>query len=260
MWNRRLGILASLALLAGGWLTAVALAAEEEDINVRVQKKIAIDCDDGDSDCGHRLIFIDDDSVVKRLRLAGPNIVWSDAHRALTHLVHHDGKGGYLGIMLSELTPELRGHFGVTEDAGVMVSKVVDDTPASRAGLLVGDIITAVDGEAVRSSRSLARAIRRHEEGTIVDLEVFRDGQVQILSPAIEERTGGGQAFRIHCGDDEDCDFDIDFDFDFHHDFNFDCGGERCNVEIDCDDGDCKCLIDGEEAECRDLRQFNLRD
>src|SRR5215475_13923485 len=59
---------------------------------------------------------------------------------------------GYLGTALMDLTPELRTHFGVPEEAGVMVSRVESGSPAEKAGLKVGDILTRVDGAAVKSS------------------------------------------------------------------------------------------------------------
>src|SRR5258708_4887988 len=61
-------------------------------------------------------------------------------------------KRGYLGVELTELTPELRAHFGAPQDTGVMVARVVAGSPADKAGLKVGDIITSLDGKAVESS------------------------------------------------------------------------------------------------------------
>ena len=52
-----------------------------------------------------------------------------------------DHSGKVLGVGLTDLTPELREHFGVGGDAGVMISRVVEDSPAAKAGLRVGDII-----------------------------------------------------------------------------------------------------------------------
>jgi membrane-associated protease RseP (regulator of RpoE activity) len=96
--------------------------------------------------------------------------------------------GGYLGVELTELTPELRLHFGVPDDRGVMIGRVEDDSPATAAGLAVGDIVTAIDGEPVESSWDLSLAVRRHDGGDAVDLEVWRDGRALDLTATLDER------------------------------------------------------------------------
>lgn len=94
----------------------------------------------------------------------------------------------HLGVRLVDLTPELRTHFGVPEEVGVMVSSVAEDSPASRAGIQIADIIAAVDGEPVRRSFELAHRIRGHEDGDTVDLETWRDGKVLSLTAVLEQR------------------------------------------------------------------------
>lgn len=95
---------------------------------------------------------------------------------------------GYLGVGLTELSPELRAHFGATEDAGVMVSSVEDGSPADKAGLKVGDIIASVDGKDVKSSWDVRAQIRELKEGEQVPLLVYRDGKAQNLSATIAMR------------------------------------------------------------------------
>jgi hypothetical protein len=95
---------------------------------------------------------------------------------------------GYLGIGLTELTPELRTHFGVPEEAGVMVSKVEPGSPAEKAGIKVGDILTRVDGNAIKSSWDITARIRKLDDGQQVPLEVWRNGKAQNVSAAIVER------------------------------------------------------------------------
>jgi len=98
------------------------------------------------------------------------------------------GGRGYLGTGLTEITPELRTHFGVKGDAGVLVSKVEPGSPAEKAGIRVGDVITAVDGVDVKSSWDLRGKIRKGEDGQTVPIEVWRNGKVQTVTAAIEER------------------------------------------------------------------------
>lgn len=95
---------------------------------------------------------------------------------------------GFLGVQLMSLTPELRVHFGLSEDVGVMVAKVEANSPAEQAGVQVGDILTELDGETVDSSRKLARYVRRKEEGDTVSLGLWRDGGAQTVFVTIAER------------------------------------------------------------------------
>src|SRR5215210_4693659 len=95
---------------------------------------------------------------------------------------------GFLGVGLTELTPELRAHFGVPEDAGVMVSSVEDGSPADKAGLKVGDIIASLDGKDVKSGWDVRSQIRDFKEGEQVPMTVYRDGKAQNLSATITLR------------------------------------------------------------------------
>ena len=86
---------------------------------------------------------------------------------------------GRIGIRMQPLTPELRDHFGAPSDRGVLVSDVEADRPAARAGLAVGDVVTAVDGEPVTTPSFLAREVRRAPSGKKLSLTVIRDGEEQ---------------------------------------------------------------------------------
>lgn len=100
------------------------------------------------------------------------------------------GTRGYLGVHVIELTPELRRHFSVPEEFGVLVSKVEDGSPAAQAGVEVGDVLVAVDGEPIAGSWDLRRAVGPKRQGESASVEVVRDGRARELSATLEERQG----------------------------------------------------------------------
>ncbi len=95
---------------------------------------------------------------------------------------------GFLGVQLTELTPELRKHFGVGEESGVLIGHVEEHSPADKAGVQVGDILTRVDDQAIEGSWDVSRAVRPKKDGETVALEIVRDGRAQQLTATLAER------------------------------------------------------------------------
>jgi hypothetical protein len=95
---------------------------------------------------------------------------------------------GYLGVGLMDLTPELRTHFGVPEESGLMVSKVESGSPAEKAGIKVGDILTRLDGKAAGTSFEVRHRIRSADEGAQTSIELWRGGKVQTVTATLEKR------------------------------------------------------------------------
>lgn len=102
--------------------------------------------------------------------------------------IDRDGRRGYLGIQLIEMTPELREHFGAPRDAGVLVGGVEKDSPAAKAGVQVGDIVTAADGERIESTHDLSHAVRARKAGETVKLDLSRDRAKKQLTVTVAER------------------------------------------------------------------------
>jgi C-terminal processing protease CtpA/Prc len=100
----------------------------------------------------------------------------------------HPARQGYLGIQLIEMTPELRAHYGAPRSAGVLVGGVEAESPASKAGLEVGDIITKVDGESIESTQDLSGTVRAKKAGDTVTIEVSRNRASKSLTATIAER------------------------------------------------------------------------
>jgi len=87
--------------------------------------------------------------------------------------------GRRLGVEVDALSNQLAQYFGVKE--GVLVRSVTDGTPASRAGLKAGDVITSVDGQPTRSREDLVRALRdaRDDELTITIVRDRKESSVK---------------------------------------------------------------------------------
>jgi len=98
------------------------------------------------------------------------------------------GRRGFIGVSLMEITPELRVHYGAPKDAGVLVSDVQTDTPAAKAGLEVGDVITAVDGTRVAWTGDVSRRIRSRKAGETVQFDVVRERAPRKLTVTVGER------------------------------------------------------------------------
>ena len=86
--------------------------------------------------------------------------------------VFNTGNYRRIGIGTQTLTKQLAEYFGVSE--GILVTSVNDNSPAAKAGLKAGDVITAVDGEKVSSPGDLSRAIGKKQDGPVT-LTVVRD-------------------------------------------------------------------------------------
>jgi serine protease Do len=93
---------------------------------------------------------------------------------------------GWLGVGIQPVTPDLAKSFGRAETAGVLVSSVSEGSPAERAGLKPGDIITEYDGRKVERASDLPRAVAGTPVGREVRLSVIRDGKPVTLSARIE--------------------------------------------------------------------------
>jgi len=130
-------------------------------------------------------------------------------------------EGGYLGVSTIELSDQLAEYFSV--DDGVLVSEVESDSPAEKAGLKAGDIITAVDDNEIDSPSRLREAIRKHSEGDEVLIAVVRKGDKQEFTAKLDETTDSNtfgnnqffQQFHNMPGMDQFRMFKFDTDEDF---------------------------------------------
>ncbi len=99
------------------------------------------------------------------------------------------GNSRRIGVSTMQLTKQLADYFGITSGKGVLVTTVVDDGPAAKAGVKAGDVITAIEGEAVDSPGDLSRVINRKKEGD-VSLTIIRNKAQQTIRVTPREGSG----------------------------------------------------------------------
>lgn len=85
--------------------------------------------------------------------------------------------GNYIGVQLQELDADLASYFQADPNAGVLVARVEDDSPASKAGIRSGDIIAQFNGEKVDSADDVRRMLDKLDEKESADLTVLRHGK-----------------------------------------------------------------------------------
>jgi serine protease Do len=110
----------------------------------------------------------------------------SIASKVVAQLKEHGSVArGWLGVEMQPITPALAKAMGRSDHDGVIVDKVMADSPAAVADLRQGDVVTAVDGNVVKGSRELAMTVAGLEKGSTAKLTVWRDGKERTIDVKI---------------------------------------------------------------------------
>lgn len=99
--------------------------------------------------------------------------------------------GSWLGVETHEVTSENAKTLKLNAERGVVIGKVIPDSPAAKAGLKENDVVTEINGQQVEGTSQFRRLIREIPAGRTVQLGVWRDGRAQNISAALaksEER------------------------------------------------------------------------
>jgi len=94
----------------------------------------------------------------------------------------------YLGVAVSDLTPQVSNRFGVSAESGALIAKVEPGGPADGAGIRAGDVVTGLDSTDIRSSGDLLSALRQYQPGDKVELTILRDSQESTFDLRLGER------------------------------------------------------------------------
>ena len=116
----------------------------------------------------------------------------SDGDDNLQVLVN--GGGSWLGAGISEVTSEKVKAFKLPAERGVVLGKIVPESPAAKAGLKENDVVTEINGQRVEGTEEFRRMIREIPSGRTAQFVVWRDGRSQSISVTLgksEIRHGG---------------------------------------------------------------------
>ena len=94
----------------------------------------------------------------------------------------------FLGVELRDLTPQIAAEFAIPVDEGILVFSVVPDSGASRSGMEPGDVLTAIDGESLRTIEDFLRVLRNRKPADTIVVELVRGQDVRELEATLTDR------------------------------------------------------------------------
>ncbi len=96
-----------------------------------------------------------------------------------------DQGGSWLGVETKEVTAEKAKDLKLSAERGALIGKVLEDSPAAKAGLKDGDVVTEINGQRVEGTAQFRRMIREIPAGRTVQLSVWRDGRSQTIAATL---------------------------------------------------------------------------
>ncbi len=93
----------------------------------------------------------------------------------------------WLGVLIQDVTRELAESFGMKQPEGALIAQVMPDSPAQRAGIQVGDVITRFNDKAIENSADLPYLVGRSRVGSKAPVAVLREGKARTLTLTLAE-------------------------------------------------------------------------
>jgi len=125
--------------------------------------------------------------LVNGVALAIPtNIAWS-----IAETLAQQGyiKRGYLGISSQQVQLPAPQRAGLTQEQGLLIVRVDEDSPAEKGGLLLGDVLVTLDGQPVSEAEDLQALLTSKRVGKAIAIEVIRGGTLQTLQVTVGQRS-----------------------------------------------------------------------
>ncbi len=107
-------------------------------------------------------------------------------------------KRAHLGVQMQDITPQLAQAFNIKSEYGAVVTNIAADSAAAEAGLKIGDIVTAVDGNRLMNADSLRNSVGLLMVGQTIEIEILRDGKNKALKATVKETPKQAQHGDVH--------------------------------------------------------------
>lgn len=116
--------------------------------------------------------------------------VASNLAKQVSRSLKADGvvKRGYLGVQVRELDAEVANRLGVANGTGIVISDVFENTPAAKAGIQAGDVLTSIAGKVIKDGKALQHTVASLPIGQASEAVVVRDGKTVTLNVTVEEQ------------------------------------------------------------------------
>ena len=110
------------------------------------------------------------------------------AQNVMNSLIEHGRViRGYLGIYMQNINQNIANAYDLEATQGVIITDVVDDAPAAKAGLKSDDIIVKVNDTEIKNANQLASLVANNSPGTEIDIQVLRDGNKKTITVELGE-------------------------------------------------------------------------
>jgi serine protease Do/serine protease DegQ len=103
-----------------------------------------------------------------------------------------------LGVQMQDITPQLAQAFNIKSEHGAVVTNVSPDSAAAEAGLMIGDIVIAVDGDKLINADSLRNSVGLLMVGQTIDMDILRDGKKKFIKATVKQSPKQPQQGEVH--------------------------------------------------------------
>jgi len=105
------------------------------------------------------------------------------------------GKIGYLGVEMRSMDDDFAKYFGVKKDGGALVTSVIKDSAAKKAGMISGDVILKIDAKTVKCPKDVSEIIREKNKGDKIRIKFLRHKKIKNVTARLGARSFFGTMF-----------------------------------------------------------------